>query len=126
MRGRGGREDGGELSGTSTLSRENDPNCDATETPREPRGSSVASLHQELTENNLMGVSPINGDPSSWLIVSNPSANKREDTHTENFELETKIGICLASLFPEHPKPRDNSTVTRCYCKYRFFYIYTT
>ena len=72
-----------------------------------------------------MGVSPINGDPSFWLIVSELSPNKRKDTHRGTLELETKRRICLASLFSEHPNQGGDSTTVNQMLRQIKFYIYT-
>lgn len=40
---------------------------DATQILREPSVGAIASVYQELIKNNLMHVSPINGDPDFWL-----------------------------------------------------------
>lgn len=39
------------------------PQNDATRIPREPSEGAMASVYQELIENNLMYIAPINGDP---------------------------------------------------------------
>lgn len=94
-----GGEDGGQRSVEHAQSAERTtPSCDATQIPREPRDRSMTSLHQKLSENNLMGVSPINEDASFWLIISKPSPTKRKDTQGSS-ELETKRRIYKDACF---------------------------